>query len=155
LLTRSFVPPSWSLQAYQDVWKTWPGGLKEQPKDFERLLRDRYGMHTPPYPNGKFPMGLREGKTLLGKGVSLDCMLCHAGSILGQSYVGLPNSSIDLQALFEDLSRAGNRKAPEYFQYSRVRGTTEAGAVAVFLLSFREPDLKLRNKPLDLGLRDD
>jgi mono/diheme cytochrome c family protein len=36
-----------------------------------------------------------------------------------------------------------------------MRGTSEAGGMAVFLLSYREPDLKLRLTPLDLGLRDD
>jgi mono/diheme cytochrome c family protein len=36
-----------------------------------------------------------------------------------------------------------------------VRGTTEAGAMAVYLLGFRQPDLSLRPRRLDLGLHDD
>ena len=43
---------------------------------------------------------------LLGKGLATDCMLCHGGSILGKSYVGLGNSSLDFQALFEELAEA-------------------------------------------------
>src|SRR5262249_8752256 len=35
------------------------------------------------------------------------------------------------------------------------RGTSEAGGMAVFLLGYREPDLRLRGKPVDLDLHDD
>ena len=40
-------------------------------------------------------MGFREADLPLGlgKGVSQDCMICHGGSIAGQSYVGLGNST--------------------------------------------------------------
>jgi mono/diheme cytochrome c family protein len=43
------------------------------------------------------------------------------------------------------------RKTP--FPFSNVRGTSEAGSAAVFLLEYREPDLSLRFQRLDLGLR--
>ena len=36
--------------------------------------------------------------------MSIDCLACHGGSILGQSYIGLGNASLDVQALFEDLN---------------------------------------------------
>ena len=32
-------------------------------------------------------------------------MLSHAGSILGQSIVGLGNSTLNMQGLFEDLDK--------------------------------------------------
>src|SRR5476651_361338 len=82
-------------------------------------------------------------------------MLCHGGSILGKSYLGLGNASLDLQGFFEDLGKASGTLSRTPFAFSNVRGTSEAGAVAVFLLSYREPDLSLRLKHLDLGLRDD
>ena len=39
--------------------------------------------------------------------------------------------------------------------FGRVRGTSEAGAMAVFLLGRRNPDLTLRISPVMLGLHDD
>ncbi len=158
LLGRSFTTPMFSLKAYANAWKQW--GLKEKPADYERLFRARYGLHKAPYPNGGYPMGLRESTVLLiGKGVASDCLLCHGGSIAGQSYVGLPNTTLDFQSLLEELTTADGRKPTRAFQATRVRGTTEAGAISVFLLSLRDADLSLRpargNKPLDLGLHDD
>jgi hypothetical protein len=117
-------------------------------------VRDHYGLHPAPYDNGKYPMGLREGSNpLLGKGLTSDCMLCHAGSIAGQSYVGLGNASLDFQALFEDLSKAGGGPGKTPFVFSNVRGTSEAGTMAVYLLGFRQPDLAVRYPRLDLDLR--
>jgi mono/diheme cytochrome c family protein len=101
-------------------------------------------------------MGLREVNVLLlGKRLANDCMICHGGSIMGKSYVGLGNSTIDFQALYEDLSRAAGGDGKPPFRYSNVRGTTEAGAMAVWLLGMREPDLQLRSPPINLGIHDD
>jgi mono/diheme cytochrome c family protein len=45
------------------------------------------------------------------------------------------------------------KKSPHVF--TNARGTIEAGAMAVFLLGLREPDLKPRSPRLDLDLHDD
>jgi len=156
LLTRAFVPGAWTVEAYEEAWKHWDPKLDKAPADYAGAFRDRYGLHPAPFENGRYPMGLRDGSGFFGgKGLTNDCMICHGGSILGKSYVGLGNSTLEIQAMFEELGKAsgGNGKLP--FTFGRVRGTSEAGAMAVFLLSFREPDLKLTFKPLDLGLRDD
>src|SRR5262245_15214102 len=123
LLGRSFTPPMFSLKAYENAWKQW--GLVEKPADYDRVFRASYGRHKGPFPNGKYPMGLREASALLlGKGLSSDCLLCHGGSIAGQSHVGLPNSTLDFQALLEELTAADGRKHSRAFQATRVRGTT-------------------------------
>jgi hypothetical protein len=154
LLTRNFTPATLSLQAYRGVWKFW-GDLKEPPADYTKAFMERYGMHPAPYPNGDYPMGLREVNGLLGKGLANDCMICHGGSVMGTSYVGLGNSTIDYQALYEDLSRAAGTEGKPPFRFSNVRGTMEAGAMAVWLLAMREPDLQVRSQPLDLEIHDD
>jgi len=148
-LTRSYNPASFPGNAYRDAWKRW--GLKEKPaeKEHARLFNERVGLHLAPFDNGGLPMGLRYAPTLLGKGITTDCLTCHGGSILGKSYIGLPNTSIDYTAMYSDLS--GGRPP---FHFTRVRGTTEAGAMAVYLLGHREPDLSIRLKRLDLGLDD-
>src|SRR5262249_22691858 len=108
LLGRAFNPPAFSFQAYDNVWKVW--GLKEKPADFDRQFRERYGLHEAPYPNGGYPMGLREARGLLGKGLTTDCLACHGGSIAGKSYVGLGNASADYHALNVEVAEADGRK---------------------------------------------
>lgn len=144
LETRAFSPAPWPTQAYENVWKFWEPKLDKAPDNYDQAFRDHYGLHPAPYDNGKYPMGMRPGVLLVLKGLTTDCMMCHGGSILGKSYVGLGNSSLDIQAFFEDFNRAagGGGKLPHIF--SNVRGTSEAGSMAVFLGTFRNPDLSLR-----------
>jgi mono/diheme cytochrome c family protein len=98
-------------------------------------------------------MGLRPGKE--GKGLAIDCMICHGGSLLGKSYVGLGNASLDLQALFDDLNAASGRPDKLPFTVTNVRGTNEAFGMTEFLVGFRNPDLSLRKEPLLGKVRDD
>ncbi len=153
LLGQAFNPPAFSFKAYENVWKVW--GLKEKPADFARLFRERYGLPEAPYANNGYPMGLRESAFLLGKGLTTDCMACHSGSILGKSVIGLGNNAGDYHALLEEMATADGRQPRMPFQFTRVRGTSEAGGMSVFLLGYREPDLSLRAERIDLGLRDD
>jgi mono/diheme cytochrome c family protein len=155
LLTRTFNPPTISLQAYRNVWRVWGDGSKEPPADYARAFADRYGLPRAPYANEGYPMGLREANGLFGKGLATDCLTCHGGSIAGQSYVGLGNASLDYQALVEDLAAAEGRSVKLPFTLSRARGTTEAAAMSVYLLSLREPDLSIPGSRLDLDLHDD
>ncbi len=159
LLGRSFNPASVTRPAYDTVWRQWGLSQAPTPAEFARLLRERYGLFEAPYPNGDLPMGLREadvpftfGKV---KGVALDCLICHGGAIAGQSYVGLGNTSLDLQAYFEEMSASDGRGRRTPFRFCNVRGTNEAGATSVFLLQYREPDLTVRARPVDLELHDD
>lgn len=157
LFERAFVPAGWTKASYENAWKHWTPTHEQKPADYAAAVRDRYGLSPAPYDNAGLPMGLRPGKTPLGlPGVANDCMLCHASSIMGQSIVGLGNSSLDIQSLFEELGQAAGA-SPKIlpFTFGRVRGTSEAGAMAVYLLSFREPNLDLTFKRHDLGLRDD
>ncbi len=157
LLTKCYAPPTMTRRAYDDVWKQW--GLKQKPAaaDYDRLFRERYGLHVAPYLNGGLPMGLRPAPLPLGlgKGISMDCMVCHGGSIGGKSYVGLGNSTLDYQAFYEEMSAADGRAPRTPFQFCHVRGTNEAGAMAVYLLGYREPNLDRRLTRLDLDLQDD
>lgn len=149
----AFIKAFWPRFAVDNAWKTWGG--KEAPADYPAALRERYGLHPAPYPNGDLPMGLRKADMLLGTGVGIDCMTCHGGSIFGKSYVGLGNTALDVHALFEELGRASGNPAKPPFAFSQARGTSEAGAFSVFLLGYRGPDLTLTPKYRDLGLKDD
>jgi hypothetical protein len=155
LLGRSFLPGTIPIPAYDKVWRVWSDDAKTTPPDYSQAFMERYGLHPAPYPNGRYPMGLREVKGLLGKSLSTDCMVCHGGSIGGKCYVGLGNASLDFQAFIEELARADGGQGRTPFVFCNVRGTSEAGAMAVYLLGFREPDLRLRPKRVDLEIRDD
>jgi mono/diheme cytochrome c family protein len=144
LTTRAFTPATWPLSAYDNLWKQWDRAPDQAPQDYDMAVRLHYGLHAAPFENGRYPMGLREGKSLLGKGISSDCMLCHGGSIFGKSYIGLGNSALDIHALFDDLNKASGRTAKLPFTFCNVRGTSEAAGFAVFLHAYREPDLKVR-----------
>lgn len=149
----AFIPAFWPQRALGNVWQGWD--VPEKPGNYDAAVRERYGLHAAPYPNDGLPMGLRKAPLLLNTGVGIDCMLCHGGSIFGKSYVGLGNTTLDIQALFEDLAKAEGLTPKLPFAFSNVRGTTEAGGFGVYLLGFRNPDLSLRTPRKELGLRDD
>lgn len=153
LTTTAFIPGFWSPRAIDETWRQW--GVAEKPADYPAALRDRYGLHPAPYPNDGLPMGLRKSRTLFASSVAADCVLCHGGSIMGKSYIGLGNSTLDIQALFEDLARADGANGKLPFAFSNVRGTNEADGFGVYLLGFRKADLSLREEWKDLGLHDD
>src|SRR5271163_3767688 len=79
LTTRAFIAAFWKVESYDNAWKHWGQDVKDKPADYDAKFRERYGLHVAPYDNGKYPMGLREGKGLFGKGLAPDCMLCHGG----------------------------------------------------------------------------
>lgn len=130
-----------SLAAYQDIWKRW--GVHEKPANYQAALQQRYGLEVAPYVNDGLPMGLHATQGFLGKGVGGDCLLCHAGSVAGQTIIGLGNASLDMQTFFEDLSASQGLPLPP-IKFSNVRGTIEATAVVTLLMEFRHPDLNLR-----------
>lgn len=152
LQSRAFNPPFWAKDAWDNVWKQW--GLKEKPPDFDRQMRDRYGLHEAPFENKGYPLGMREAPLLFQKGVASDCMLCHGGSIFGKSYIGLGNTTLDMQSLYEDLNAASGRGKKTPFPFTHVRGTNEAGSMSVFLIAFREPDLRMRKPALEMDQKD-
>ncbi len=154
LLGTSFIAASWRAGVIENAWKHW-GDVKQKPSDYAAKFRERYGLHPVPYPNDNLPMGLRKASVLFIRGVASDCLLCHGGSIMGKSYVGLGNTALDVQALFEELSLADGRSSTLPFQFSNVRGTSEAGGMAVYLLGFRDPNLTLKRPRRELGLHDD
>lgn len=102
---RAYIPGVIPPRMYQNVWRLWEEGRKEPPADFDAAVAERYGLHPAPYPNNGLPMGLRESVSLIGtRLIAFDCMLCHGGSIAGKSYVGLGNSTLDVQAFFEEVA---------------------------------------------------
>lgn len=134
-------PPLWSMRAYPNAWSQW--GLKEKPADYDRRFRARYGLHEAPYANHGLPMGLHVAPGLLGKGVGTDCLLCHAGRVAGQTIVGLGNSALDLQGLFDEVYPADGQRLKFPFSFANARGTIDPVSPVAFLMGFRDLELDL------------
>ena len=141
---RPLNPPFWSLRAYQEAWKRW--GLANKPADYDRAFRARYGLHPALYENDGLPMGFTRPRGLLGlgKGLGNDCLLCHAGTVAGQTIIGLGNSALDMQSLYEELAAADGLDPIMPLPLCNVRGTSEASNFAVYLMQFRDAELKHR-----------
>ncbi len=150
LLTTPVVPASWPRSAYDEVWKRW--GVKTRPANYDSAFRERYGLHTAPFENDGLPMGLRAAKSLLGDGIANDCLLCHAGSIAGESIIGLGNSSLDMQLLMEELWGVSGVRLDSALSLSYQRGTIEVDASITYLMQFRDAELNRRiPRTYDLG----
>jgi mono/diheme cytochrome c family protein len=138
-------PAVCSTATYENLWKQW--GVAEKPADYPRALRERYGLHEAPNENGGLPMGLHAAESFFGKGITNDCLMCHAGTVAGRTIIGLGNSTLDLEGFFGDMFSGRPRLG---FRFSYVRGTIDPVSPAVFLGSFRDGDLNIRAQiPLD------
>jgi Cytochrome c len=157
LLLEGFLKPEWSESVYRNAGRLWEGPVPDPEKDpaaYAAAFRHHFGLHPAPYPNDGLPMGLRKGVGPAGvkTGLQIDCMLCHGGSIGGQSYVGLGNTQLDLKAVLFELTIADGKRPPfSTFVLNSSRGTNNAGQVAAALLSLRSRDLTVRSFPLPLA----
>ena len=134
-------PPVWSSRAYANVWKQWE--LSDKPADFDKRFRDRYGMHEAPYANGGLPMGMHTSTGVFGKGIVTDCLMCHAGRVAGHTIIGLANSTMDPQTLFDELFAADAFPIKSPVALSYVRGTIDPVSPVAFLMEFRDLDLNI------------
>lgn len=141
---RPMNPPHWSMRAYEEAWKRW--GVAEQPADVGRAFLRRYGLHPAPYDNHGLPMGFHRTSGLLGLGQGLgnDCLLCHAGTIAGRTIIGLGNTALDMQTLYEELFAADGLDPTTPLPLSIVRGTIAASTFAIYLMQFRDTELRRR-----------
>lgn len=157
LISKSFLLASWRESAYREVGKLWESAPdpSAEPDAYARAFLERYGLNPAPYPNHGYPMGLRQARTRRDQpGLMIDCMVCHGGSIGGQSYVGLGNTTLDITPLLEDLTRADGRRPPlRTFILNSTRGTVNAGMISAVLISLRNPDLSFRPFPLPLAAK--
>jgi mono/diheme cytochrome c family protein len=157
LTSKSFLSPAWKLDTFEkvtSVWKTLAPNPETDRSAYDRVVYNRYGLHSPPYPNDGLPMGIRRATSRDGKttGLQLDCMICHGGSIGGTSYVGLGNTQLDLQHFLRDMTLADSgRKIPFLFPLNTSKGTVNAGQIAAVLLAARNTDLTVRRFPLPLA----
>lgn len=153
----SFLLPAWGPGAWERAVKSTkplPEAYRKTEQPPSQQAMTRFGLHPAPFENNGLPMGLRpawshDGRT---RGLQIDCLLCHGGSIGGQSYVGLGNSTLDMVTFLNAMTRADGKRPPILtFNLNSERGTVNAGQLAIVLFSLRNADLSMRPVPLALG----
>ena len=144
VMHQSLNPAIWSTTAYDNLWKQW--GVPEKPANYAEAVNQRYGLFTAPFDNQGLPMGLMQGKRLFGKGIVNNCLLCHGGAVAGQTIVGLGNASLDLQGLFEDLTKADGVPLQFPFRFSYGRGSIDPLNPLIYLMEFRDSELNLQKQ---------
>ncbi len=134
-------PLSLSVTSWNTIWKQW--GLPDRPEEFDRLVPERYGLLPSARKGDPFPLGINVLNTPFGPMLSNNCLLCHAGNIVGQTVIGLGNASLDLQSLQEDLQAGSLLPVRLPFKIANGRGIIEAGAGTTYLLQFRDAEMNL------------
>lgn len=137
-----------------NVWKVWEPEWKARikpndPESMRKLVLERYGLSEAPYENGGAPMQFVSTNT----GWAQTCMLCHGGRVpgTGQSMVGMPNTELDMQTLYEDVTSLVKFKGPIDMKFAMTRGRTNAFVFSIELLRRRNEDLSTRTQPLPMG----
>ncbi len=115
----------------RSLWAVWGGGPVLDDDTYWAAFRDRYGLVEAPWPNDGYPLGLHDSG---GGTATVNCLLCHADQVAGEVVIGVGNSRLDIQALWDDLvalqALAEGLGLPEItLPYELVDRTAAAGSV--------------------------
>lgn len=134
------------------VWEPeWKAKINPaDPDSIRKVAFARYGFTEATWDNKGAP--LQFVATERGLWVQ-NCMLCHGGRVpgTGESMIGMPNTEIDLQTFYEDLTKMTGFKGPFELLFGMSRGRTNAFIFSLELLRRRNEDLSERKDPLPMG----
>jgi mono/diheme cytochrome c family protein len=140
------------LESLPKVWEPeWQAKLDpNDPDSVRKLAFERYGFSEATWDNKGAPMQFVVNQY---GGWVQNCMLCHGGRVpgTGQSLIGMPNTELDMQTLYEDLTKLTRYKPPFELSFGMSRGRTNAFVFSVELLRRRNEDLSTRKEPLPMG----
>ena len=137
------LPMVWEAE-----WKTRVD--PNDPDSIRNVAFERYGFTEATWDNRGGPMQM----VVTDKGMMYqNCMLCHGGRVpgTGQSMIGMPNTELDMQTLYDDLTKLTRYKPPFNLTFAFSRGRTNAFIFSVELLRRRNEDLSTRKDPLPMG----
>lgn len=101
-LVQGVIPPD----ALRHLYLTWSDQLPsygfyyDNEPEYWEAFNSRYGTIPSPFEGATYPAGF--GVADDGQ-VGIDCLLCHAGRLEGETVVGLSNNRLDLRGLVDDL----------------------------------------------------
>lgn len=163
LVNTPYLPPDFSEEIFDNVWRVWPQPLRAQaaaatPQQRRVMAFERYGLTPRPETAGDAMPGdpLQYVVTAAGDSEprqwTMNCFSCHAGTVDGQPYPGAPNNRFALQTMTEEL-RALKLQVGEplsrmdlgslIIPLGTTHGTTNAVVFGIGLMSRRDADLNV------------
>ena len=140
------------IERLPKVWEAdWKARIDSgDPGSPMRVAFERYGLTPATWPNQGAPMQFVA--TPQGTWVQT-CMLCHGGRLpgSGMSMIGMPNTELDMQTLYEDVTKLTGFKGPFPLLFGMTRGRTNAFVFSLELMRRRNEDLSRRAEPLPVG----
>lgn len=135
-----------------NVWEPeWKAKIDaNDPASARKVAFERYGFSEATWDNRGGPMQFVV--TAQGAWVQT-CMLCHGGRVpvTGESRIGMPNTELDMQTLYDDVTKLVGFRPPFKLLFAQTRGRTNAFIFSLELLRRRNEDLSRRDVPLEMG----
>jgi cytochrome c5 len=179
LATQAYSPSIMDATVFANLWRSWDPASRDlaaaaSAKVRRAMTLKRYGLLEAPFDNGGAPLGM---VVTPDGGYAISCLVCHAGSIAGQTILGLPNNQLDFSAIYEDTeatirslhgNKPGNPPFPQGLLFmsegksaphidfpegllSASKGPINSFTFSVRFFSLRDKDLNVLEKPLDLS----
>ena len=140
------------LEKLPSVWEQeWQAKINSNdPDSIRKIAFARYGFTEATWDNRGGPMQMVVNER--GNWVQ-NCMLCHGGRVpvSGNSMIGMPNTELDMQTLYDDLTKLTHYKTPFQLSFGMSRGRTNAFIFSLELIRLRNEDLSPRKEPLPMG----
>ena len=140
------------LEMLPKVWEPeWKAKIDpNDPDSIRKVAFERYGFSEATWDNQGAPLQFVVTPT---GGWVQNCMLCHGGRVpgTGQSMVGQPNTELDIQTFYEDVTKLTGMKGPFPLLFGMSRGRTNAFVFSLELIRRRNEDLSRRIEPLPMG----
>ncbi len=158
LTQKAYLPPDFSQEIFDNVWKKWPEPLRSQaekanPEERRKLAFSRYGLT----PRPEDPTKPLQYIVDAAGNWTMNCFACHGGKIEGQAWPGLPNSHYALATLTEETRslKLDQGKPLGRMDFGSIfvplgatNGTTNAVNFGVALMAFRDKDLNYHDDRL-------
>jgi mono/diheme cytochrome c family protein len=156
LTHNAYGMPLLNLKLIELASKVWEPEWKAKvnpndPDSLRKVAFERYGL-TEAVTNDNQSAPLQFVATKSGMWVQ-NCMLCHGGRvpITGESKIGMPNTELDMQTLYEDMTKTTGLRGPFQLLFGMSRGRTNAFIFSLELVRRRNEDLSNRKEPLPMG----
>ena len=156
LTKKAFLPPDFTQDVFDDLWKAWPSSEREAaakatPEERRQMAFRKYGLIESADHPGRGPaLGyVDDGKG----GWVMNCLACHGGQTAGRAIAGAPNSNYALQTLMEDVRTIKVRTGRPlgHMELGMIsiplggsNGTTNAVVFGVALEALRDADMNVR-----------
>ncbi len=155
LTTKAYLPPDFTQETFDSVWKVWPEPLRSRAE--KATLEERRSMAFQRYgltrrPNDASGKPLQYVVDDVTGNWSMNCFACHGGQVNGKPYPGAPNTDFALETMTQEIRLTKIRnKVPltrmdmgsMVMPLGRTRGTTNAVMFGVALMNYRDHELNI------------